>query len=92
MSYTKYLVADVRYAGVDNQLEMAGDFKIKYKCAFKDFQYPFDTQECVGIIILPWKNNHTVALQTSASPISMPEDNRVLSNFEVRDGVDIYYL
>ena len=46
----------------------------------------------MGIIILPWKNNHTVALQTSASPISMPEDNRVLSNFEVRAGVDIYYL
>ena len=44
----------------------------------------------MGIIILPWKNNHTVALQTSASPISMPEDNRVLSNFEVRAGVDIY--
>ena len=43
----------------------------------------------MGIIILPWKNNHTVALQTSASPISMPEDNRVLSNFEVRAGVDI---
>ena len=44
----------------------------------------------MGIIILPWKNNHTVALQTSASPISMPEDNRVLSNFEVRAGVDIW--
>ena len=35
------------------------------------FQYPFDKQECAGTILLPWKNNYTVALTTGKDPIKI---------------------
>ena len=35
------------------------------------FQYPFDKQECAGTILLPWKNNYTVALTTGSDPIKI---------------------
>ena len=35
------------------------------------FQYPFDKQECDGTILLPWKNNYTVALSTGSNPIKI---------------------
>ena len=49
---------------------------------YKDFRYPLDTQMCTGVISLPWKNNKTVALKTSAAPISMIGP-RVLTTFTV---------
>ena len=35
------------------------------------FQYPFDKQECEGTILLPWKNNYTVALATGSDPVKI---------------------
>ena len=35
------------------------------------FQYPFDKQECEGTLLLPWKNNYTVALTNGKDPIKI---------------------
>ena len=41
----------MRYDGVDNQLEMAGDFKIKYKCAFKERMQIHNIYFCESVIL-----------------------------------------
>ena len=50
----------------------------------QDFQYPFDEQECIGRIGLPYKNNYTVALRTSDTPISLIGPT-LLSTFEIQN-------
>ena len=62
---------DVRYDGAKNSLMMARDYRLQYRCTFYFFQYPFDKQECDGTILLPWKNNYTVALSTGRNPITI---------------------
>ena len=62
---------DVRYDGGANSLVMARDYRLQYRCTFYFFQYPFDKQECDGTILLPWKNNYTVALTTGRNPIKI---------------------
>ena len=54
-----------------------------YSC-FQFLQFPFDQQECQGTIDLPWKNNNTVALTPSETPI-IYEGSKTLTTFTVKD-------
>ena len=46
--------------------------------------YPFDTQLCIGEMMLPWKNNHTVALKPDDDAIKY-EGPTILKEFEILD-------